>query len=60
MFDTCEIGKITMPHTGVTVSGYYAWTATDTYNPRELNPHTEIRFSTDPYAIFLPSVESAP
>ncbi len=60
MFDTCEIGMITMPNTGVTVAGYYAWTASDTYNPRELNPHAEIRFSTDPYAIFLPSVESAP
>lgn len=60
MFDTCEIGLISMPSAGVSVSGYVAWTATDTYNPRELNPHASIRFSTDPYSIFLPSLEAAP
>ena len=59
-FDTCEIGLIHMPSKGVHVAGYVAWTATDVYNPRELNPHAEIRFSSDPFSIFLPSVGSAP
>lgn len=58
MFDTCEIGLIHMPNTGVSVAGYVAWTATDTYNPRDLNPHAEIRFSTDPYSIFLSTLNS--
>jgi hypothetical protein len=56
MFDTCEIGLITMPSPGVQVEGYVAWTATDTYNPRDLNPHAPIRFSTDPYTIHVPAL----
>ena len=60
MFDTCEIGLLTMPDHGVYVAGYVAWTATDTYNPRELNPHAPIRFSTDPYSLFLPMLEAGP
>jgi hypothetical protein len=40
------------------VAGYVAWTPTDTYDPRALNPHASIRFSTDPYALFLPGVEA--
>jgi hypothetical protein len=60
MFDTCEIGLISMPNKGVHLAGYVAWTATDTYNPRDLNPHAEIRFSSDPYAIFLPSIPATP
>lgn len=60
MFDTCEIGLIKMPNTGVSVAGYVAWTPIDTYNPRELNPHAEIRFSTDPYSIFLSTLNTSP
>jgi hypothetical protein len=44
VFDTCEVGFVTMPR-ALTVSGYVAWTATDTYNPRDLNPHAPIVFT---------------
>lgn len=60
MFDTCEIGLLTMPSPGVQVEGYVAWTATDIYNPRELNPHAQVRFSTDPYTINMPTVFRQP
>lgn len=60
MFDTCEIGLITMPDRGVRVAGYVAWTPTDIYNPREQNPHSSIRFSADPYSIFLPNLDTVP
>jgi hypothetical protein len=60
VLDTCEIGVLTMPSPGVQVEGYVAWTATDTYNPRELNPHAPVRFSTDPYTVNLPAVLRQP
>ncbi len=60
MFDTCEIGLITLPSSGVQVEGYVAWTATDTYNPRDLNPHAPIRFSMDPYTIHMPAITRQP
>jgi len=37
-----------------------AWTPTDVYNPRELNPHAPIRFSTDPYSLYLPVLTVSP
>lgn len=45
IFDTCEVGFITMPSRGVEVNGFVAWTATDVYNPRDLNPHAPIVFT---------------
>lgn len=48
VFDTCEIGLVSLSTRGVLVDGYWAWTATDIYNPHELNPHAPIAFTTPP------------
>lgn len=60
MLDTCEIGLLTMPSPGVQVDGYVAWTADDVYNPRDLNPHAPLRFSTDPHTIHMPTLYRTP
>jgi hypothetical protein len=44
MFDTCAVGVVAIPANTLFLEGFVAWTATDTYNPRDLNPHAPIRF----------------
>jgi peptidoglycan hydrolase-like protein with peptidoglycan-binding domain len=48
-------GKISAP-TGVKAEAYVVWNDASTYDPLQVAPTLPIRFSTDPAAVFLPSV----
>lgn len=54
--DIVDMVVVTIPSSGVIVDGYIAWSGTSTYNPDALNPVLPLRFSTDPYSLYLPSV----
>lgn len=48
---------VTIPSSGVIVDGFIVWSGTNTtYNPDGQYPVMPLRFSTDPYSLYLPSV----
>lgn len=50
-------GKLLLP-AGVKATGYIAWNNGSTYFPRDPVPVLDMRFSTDPPSIFLPTINS--
>jgi hypothetical protein len=48
-------GKMTLP-SGVKAEAYVVWNGTSEYDPLQVVPTLNIRFSTDPATIFLPAI----
>lgn len=55
--DNNDMVIVTIPSSGVIVDGFIVWSGTlTTYNPDGQYPVMPLRFSTDPYSLYLPSV----